>query len=27
MRHLATIGREAGLRELIAEVLSENVPC
>jgi GNAT superfamily N-acetyltransferase len=26
MRHLATLGREAGLRELIAEVLSENVP-
>jgi ribosomal protein S18 acetylase RimI-like enzyme len=25
MRHLATLGREAGLRELIAEVLSENV--
>ncbi len=26
MRHIATLGREAGLRELIAEVLSENVP-
>jgi RimJ/RimL family protein N-acetyltransferase len=26
MRHLATLGREAGLHELIAEVLSENVP-
>ena len=26
MRHLATLGREAGLREVIAEVLSENVP-
>ena len=26
MRHLATLGREAGLRELVAEVLSENVP-
>jgi RimJ/RimL family protein N-acetyltransferase len=26
MRHLATLGREAGLRKLIAEVLSENVP-
>ena len=26
MRHLATLGREAGLRELIAEVLSENAP-
>ena len=26
MRHLATLGGEAGLRELIAEVLSENVP-
>ena len=26
MRHLATLGREAGLREFIAEVLSENVP-
>ena len=26
MRHLATLGREAGLRELIAEVLAENVP-
>jgi GNAT superfamily N-acetyltransferase len=25
MRHLATLGREAGLRELIAEALSENV--
>jgi ribosomal protein S18 acetylase RimI-like enzyme len=25
MRHLATLGREAGLRELIAEVLAENV--
>jgi len=25
MRHLTTLGREAGLRELIAEVLSENV--
>ena len=26
MRHLATLGREAGLREFIAEVLAENVP-
>ena len=26
MRHLATLGREAGLCELIAEVLAENVP-
>ena len=26
MRHLATLGREAGLRELVAEVLAENVP-
>ncbi len=26
MRHLATLGREAGLREFIAEVLSENRP-
>jgi GNAT superfamily N-acetyltransferase len=26
MRHLAAIGREAGLRELVAEVLSENLP-
>ncbi len=26
MRHLATLGREAGLRELIAEALSENIP-
>jgi RimJ/RimL family protein N-acetyltransferase len=26
MRHLATLGREAGLREFIAEVLSENLP-
>jgi RimJ/RimL family protein N-acetyltransferase len=26
MRHLATLGREAGLHELIAEVLSENAP-
>ncbi|MBV8104549.1 MAG: GNAT family N-acetyltransferase [Hyphomicrobiales bacterium] len=26
MRHLAAIGREAGLREFFAEVLSENVP-
>jgi GNAT superfamily N-acetyltransferase len=26
MRHLATLGREAGLREFIAEVLSENAP-
>lgn len=26
MRHLATLGREAGLRQFIAEVLSENVP-
>ena len=26
MRHLAILGREAGLRELVAEVLSENVP-
>ena len=26
MRHLVTLGREAGVRELIAEVLAENVP-
>ena len=26
MRHLATLGREAGLHEFIAEVLSENLP-
>jgi RimJ/RimL family protein N-acetyltransferase len=26
MRHLAALGREAGLRELVAEVLSENAP-
>jgi ribosomal protein S18 acetylase RimI-like enzyme len=26
MRHLATIARAAGLRTLIAEVLSENTP-
>jgi RimJ/RimL family protein N-acetyltransferase len=26
MRHLATLGREAGLREFIADVLSENAP-
>jgi RimJ/RimL family protein N-acetyltransferase len=26
MRHLATLGREAGLREFTAEVLSENLP-
>jgi RimJ/RimL family protein N-acetyltransferase len=26
IRHLATLGREAGLREFTAEVLSENVP-
>ena len=26
MRHLATLGRAAGLREFIAEVLSENLP-
>jgi GNAT superfamily N-acetyltransferase len=26
MRHLATLGREAGRREFTAEVLSENVP-
>jgi GNAT superfamily N-acetyltransferase len=26
MRHLAILGREAGFRELVAEVLSENVP-
>ena len=26
MRHLAAIGREAGLREFFAEVMSENVP-
>ena len=26
MRHLATLGREAELREFTAEVLSENVP-
>jgi RimJ/RimL family protein N-acetyltransferase len=26
MRHLATLGREAGLHKFIAEVLSENVP-
>ena len=25
MRHLAALGREAGLREFIAEVLSENL--
>src|SRR4029077_18781693 len=26
MRHLATLGREAGLREFTAEVLAENAP-
>ena len=26
IRHLATIGREAGLQELVAEVLSDNLP-
>ena len=26
MRHLAALGREAGLRDLLAEVLSENAP-
>lgn len=26
LRHLAAIGREAGLRELVAEVLSDNLP-
>src|SRR6478672_6858403 len=26
MRHLATLGRDAGLRELIAEVVAENAP-
>jgi RimJ/RimL family protein N-acetyltransferase len=26
MRHLATLGRDAGLREFIAEVLAENAP-
>jgi ribosomal protein S18 acetylase RimI-like enzyme len=26
LRHLAAIARSAGLRELIAEVLSENAP-
>jgi RimJ/RimL family protein N-acetyltransferase len=26
MRHIAAIGREAGLRELVAEVLSDNAP-
>ena len=26
MRHIAAIGREAGLRELVAEVLSDNGP-
>ena len=26
MRHLATLGREAGLREFTAEVLTENAP-
>jgi GNAT superfamily N-acetyltransferase len=26
MRHLATLGRDAGLRELIPEVLAENAP-
>jgi RimJ/RimL family protein N-acetyltransferase len=26
MRHLATLGREAGLHEFIAEVLAENAP-
>ncbi len=26
VRHLAAIGREAGLRELVAEVLSDNLP-
>ena len=26
MRHIATIGREAGLEELVAEVLADNAP-
>jgi len=26
MRHIAAIGREAGLKELVAEVLSDNAP-
>ncbi len=26
LRHLAAIGREAGLRELVAEVLTDNLP-
>ena len=26
MQHLPAIGREAGLRELVAEVLSDNLP-
>ena len=26
LRHLAAIGREAGLRELVAKVLSDNLP-
>jgi hypothetical protein len=26
MRHLATIAREAGLKQLVAEVLPENAP-
>lgn len=26
IRHLAAIGREAGLRELVAEVLTDNLP-
>ncbi len=26
MQHLAAVGREAGLRELVTEVLSDNLP-
>ena len=26
VRHLVAIGREAGLRELVAEVVSDNLP-
>jgi len=26
MRHLTTLARDAGLKELIAEVLPENIP-
>jgi len=26
VQHLAAIGREAGLRELVTEVLSDNLP-